>query len=300
MAMRNLCYDWGLLKSRSFKIATVSVGNIRVGGTGKTPMIEYLTNHLQQRYNIAILSRGYGRKSKGFILVDENKQVAEVGDEALQLKNKFANITVAVCENRVEGIQRLMSIDNSLNLILLDDAFQHRRVRPFINILLSSYNFPLHKDLPFPAGRLREFPRAASRADCSIITKCPPLFPELNYTIAEPQFMSTIVYEKLNTERVFGTSALAQNEIFKEHLEQTYTLVGFKAYRDHYSYTQKDVDELNSLADGATVVCTAKDWSKLQQLKGTENYKVIHMRVKFKDEAAFTNWLDTKLDSFES
>ncbi|HKJ41513.1 MAG TPA: tetraacyldisaccharide 4'-kinase, partial [Sunxiuqinia sp.] len=172
--IRNSLYDYKIFKSTEFEIPVISIGNITVGGTGKTPHTEYLVELLKKHVNVATLSRGYKRKTKGFRLVETTSQVSEVGDEPLQIKKKFPMVTVAVDENRVHGINQLLKDEkHTPDAILLDDAFQHRRVTPGINILLIDYNNPIDKDQLLPLGRLRERKYQRRRANIIIYTKCP-------------------------------------------------------------------------------------------------------------------------------
>ncbi len=164
--LRNFLYNVNIFSSQKAPQFTISVGNITVGGTGKTPMVEYLTKILSLKNRIAILSRGYGRKTKGLIFADDNSNASDIGDEPLQYFSKFGkNIIVAVCENRVNGALAIHNKFPENNLLLLDDAFQHRAIQRDVNILLSDFNRPFYKDLPFPAGRLRETRSGAKRAD---------------------------------------------------------------------------------------------------------------------------------------
>jgi tetraacyldisaccharide 4'-kinase len=174
---RNMLFDAGILSSKSFDMPIISIGNITVGGTGKTPHTEYLVRLLSQNYKVAVLSRGYKRKKKGFILANTLSQVAEVGDEPLQMKRKFPELIVAVDKNRREGIQNLMDekTNKFIDIILLDDAFQHRFVNSSINILLIDYNRMLYNDFLLPTGNLRETASQVKRADIVIISKCPQI-----------------------------------------------------------------------------------------------------------------------------
>lgn len=168
--LRNLAYDFGIFKSQEFELPVISVGNLSVGGSGKSPMTEYLVRLLKDKYKIATLSRGYGRKTSGFLYVDSNSLSSEYGDEPLQFKRKFRDITVAVCENRTEGILRL---EKDHELIILDDAFQHRSVKPGLNILLFEYSTLFKQQWLLPTGDLREPLWAINRADIVVISKCP-------------------------------------------------------------------------------------------------------------------------------
>ena len=174
--IRNFLFDTGMQKSRSFKTPVISVGNITVGGTGKTPHVEYLVRLLQDHLRLAVLSRGYKRKTNGFVIADDTTKMSDIGDEPFQMKQKFPKLTVAVDHSRADGICRLTkndSKDADIDVVLLDDAFQHRQVKPGINILLVDYHRLIIYDKLLPAGRLREPLYGKDRADIVIVTKCP-------------------------------------------------------------------------------------------------------------------------------
>lgn len=172
--LRNTAFDLGVLPQEEFDVPVVSVGNITVGGTGKTPHVEYIIEALYRRYHVAVLSRGYKRKTKGFILASNNMTPRDIGDEPYQIFSKYSGlITLAVCENRRKGIRELLRIDPDINLILLDDGFQHRYVKPKVNIVLADYNHPPYDDKLMPLGTLREPARNVLRGDFVVVTKCP-------------------------------------------------------------------------------------------------------------------------------
>lgn len=172
--LRNAAFNVGLLPQEEFDVPVVSVGNITVGGTGKTPHVEYIIEALYRRYHIAVLSRGYKRKTKGFILASNNMTPRDIGDEPYQIFRKFSGlITLAVCESRRKGIRELLRIDPDINLILLDDGFQHRYVKPKVNVVLVDYNLPPYEDKLMPLGTLREPARNVLRGDIVVVTKCP-------------------------------------------------------------------------------------------------------------------------------
>jgi tetraacyldisaccharide 4'-kinase len=179
-SIRNFLYDKNFLKSTKFKTPTLVVGNLSVGGTGKTPQIEYLIRLLQNDYKIAVLSRGYKRKSTGFIIADENASVELIGDEPFQYFKKFKNILICVDTDRTNAIQQLEKLENPPDIILLDDAFQHRKVDGGFNILLTDFNNLYVNDSMLPTGYLRENKSGAKRAQLIIVTKCPK-------TLSEPQ-----------------------------------------------------------------------------------------------------------------
>ena len=169
-SIRNMMYDHGLLKQQSFNKPLICIGNLAVGGSGKTPHTEYLINLLSKNeYKVAVLSRGYKRKTKGFVLATDQSTAQEIGDEPSQIKKKFPNIVIAVDEDRCDGVSRIIDM---ADVILLDDAFQHRSIKAGLNILLTDYNKPYYKDYLMPAGRLRENQSGKKRADIIIMTKC--------------------------------------------------------------------------------------------------------------------------------
>ena len=175
VGIRNTLFDLGILKSRSFDVPVISVGNITVGGSGKTPHVEYLIRLLHNKYRVAVLSRGYKRKTKGFILADENSTMKDIGDEPYQMHSKFKDVSIAVDRNRCNGIERITTDEatKDTDVILLDDAYQHRYVKPGINILLVDYHRLIIYYKLLPAGRLRESKEGKTRADIVIVTKCP-------------------------------------------------------------------------------------------------------------------------------
>ena len=173
VGIRNALFEMGILKSRAFDVPVISVGNITVGGTGKTPHVEYLIRLLQDRWQVAVLSRGYKRKTRGFLVADDSTTARDIGDEPFQMKKKYPKATIAVDKKRVHGIETLTARDKKLDVVLLDDAFQHRYVKPGINILLVDYHRLIIYDKLLPAGRMRESLTGKNRADIVIVTKCP-------------------------------------------------------------------------------------------------------------------------------
>lgn len=294
-SVRNWCYDLGIFNTTSFDIPIISVGNLAVGGSGKTPMVEYFIKELKGNYKIAILSRGHGRKTKGFLWVESNLPAYLTGDEPLQIKTKFTDILVAVCEDRVAGVQRILTEKPQTNLIILDDAFQHRAIKPSTQLLLSTYARPFYTDYLMPSGRLRERRSGAKRTDAIIFTKCPADY-EKRVWRNKPIFYSKIVYEKLPISGpIYGFSALANNSLFEQHLAENYDLKGFVGFADHHLFTQSDVDKLLKNAKGASLVCTEKDWVKTKDLKGTESIKHISISNILAGEQDFLDWLKSHI-----
>lgn len=219
--IRSFFFDVGIFKQTSFKIPVIVVGNLSVGGTGKTPQVEYLVRLLKDAYKVAILSRGYKRKTKGFVLLDEVHSAEDVGDEPLQYFKKFNNINVAVDANRVEGIKKLLE-DTSPEVILLDDAFQHRKVKGSFYILLTKYNDLFVDDFLLPTGNLRESRSGAKRADVILITKCPANLDNIQQEKIKNKlkkyykeiFFTTISYaDKLSGNKEISIDELTEHEV---------------------------------------------------------------------------------------
>jgi tetraacyldisaccharide 4'-kinase len=297
--LRNQFYDLGFLKSTEFDVPVISIGNITVGGTGKTPHVEYLITQLKDKFNVVTLSRGYKRKTKGFRLAKIDSTVAEVGDEPLQIKKKFPEITVSVCENRVTGVENLLYSVNEKtpDVILLDDAFQHRRIKPGINILLIDYNRQIKEDTLLPAGRLREGVAQTRRADIIIFTKCPaevtPImlrilqkdvqlkpyqklyFTTFDYGKIKPGFSAVNINESFYSEKkhsILIVSGVASPALIQNHLEKFSKNVEILSYPDHHNYTIDDIHSImrnfNQLkGEKKLIVTTEKDLMRFNEIK---------------------------------
>ncbi len=195
--VRNKFFDWGILKETSFNVPVVGVGNITVGGTGKTPHVEYILECLRYKRNIAVLSRGYKRKTRGFIVASAKSTPDDIGDEPLQIYEKFGGtVKVAVCESRVKGVRELIKQFPKINLIVLDDSFQHRYIKPKVNIMLMDYSHPVYSDNILPLGRMRESSDAKYRADMVITTKCPSDVSALDMRLVS-KHLELMPYQKL-------------------------------------------------------------------------------------------------------
>lgn len=294
--LRNKFYDFGLLKSFSFEIPVISVGNLAAGGTGKTPMVEFLIRKFSRKYKIAVLSRGYKRKTRGFIVASEKDDASTIGDEPFQYYTKFKNIKVAVDKKRKRGIKKLINI--GVNMVILDDAFQHRKVIPTYSILLSDYSNLYFNDYLLPRGNLRESKSGYKRADTIIITKCPENFSEnnrqhliqkINLKYNQHIFFSKIKYSnvlfsvnnsinisKLSKQKVDVITGIVNSENLIKHLEDEGLLINHLKYPDHYNYKGKDISKIK----GNFVITTEKDYAKLRKFN-VENlyYLPISMEV---------------------
>ncbi len=321
-SLRNLLYDKQGFKSEVFPIPIINVGNLSVGGTGKTPQVEYLVKLLQDDYKVAILSRGYRRKTKGYLLADANSDALEIGDEPFQYHSKFSNISVAVCEKRVEGIQNLL---NSVkpDVILLDDAFQHRAVQPSFNILLTKYNDLLVDDYVLPMGNLREPRGGVNRANCIVVTKCPNTLTENEQTkirnrfskYKKPVFFTRIKYndalsgysemaiEKLENVKILLVSGIANPSPLLTFFEDQKIQFRHLEFPDHHHFSAKDVkdimDSFHQLGgESKLIVTTEKDYVRLKDK--ISNLSYLGIEVEFiNDSKSFDNQITKHLQEFK-
>lgn len=286
-SLRNFFYDKGIFKSKSYAIPVLAVGNLSVGGTGKSPMIEYLIRLLKNEGRLATLSRGYRRKTTGFILANSKTTAMEIGDEPMQFYTKFNDISVAVDEDRQHGISQLLQIVKP-DLILLDDAYQHRKVNAGFYILLTKYDDLYVDDLLLPAGNLRESKRGASRADVIIITKCPSnlslqcqneISNKLN--VKQKIYFTTIGYsDKIEGVKNVSLKALqsvnftlvtgiANPKYLVGHLENEQLDFEHIAFKDHHNFTNKEIEMLSKKE---LIVTTEKDFMRLKDKLSNVSY----------------------------
>lgn len=298
VGIRNVLFDLGILKSKSFDLPIICVGNLTVGGTGKTPHTEYLIQLLKTKYQVAVLSRGYKRKSKGFVLAEKDTPMHAIGDEPYQMKQKYPDVRVAVDKDRRHGVTQLLkdTIQPPIDVVILDDAYQHRYIQPGVNILLMDYHRLIYFDKLLPAGRLREPRSGISRADIIIVTKCPPYITPMDKRGIERSleienwqtlFFSTFKYGTLyplfsTKQRAAKTMSMEQLKSFEhgillisgiaspQQLEydlSKYT-TRFESYRfaDHHQFTQKDIKDIESKYHGGIIITTEKDASRLREL----------------------------------
>ena len=298
VAVRNGLFNMGVLESRSYDIPIINVGNLTVGGTGKTPHTEYLVRLLSKQYKVAVLSRGYRRKSKGYILANETSSVEEIGDEPWQMKQKFPHIYVAVDKNRRRGIERLCTDTETrdVEVILLDDAYQHRYVQPGVNILLVDYHRMITDDRVLPAGRLREPKEAKSRANMVIVTKCPHdtkpmgfrvIQKALNLRPYQDLYFTTLHYGKLTPlfgegerelesirpeESILLLTGIASPEQMQLDLGHYTKRITALPFPDHHFFTPHDVTEINHrfalLPSPKYIITTEKDATRLMSVTG--------------------------------
>lgn len=286
MFVRNIFFNLDIKKVSKVDTTVVSVGNLSVGGTGKTPLVDWIVSKLKNEIPTAILSRGYGRKSKGFLLVTKHSQAETVGDEALFYKRKHKEeIEVAVAEKRVEGAEKLLNLKSNLKLIVLDDAYQHRYIDRDVNILLTDYSRPFYKDFVLPSGRLREFRVGKKRADVVIVTKSPANLDEAEKDVIKKKIdvspntlvcFSQIKYGELLPihsgeftipEKILLVTGIANPSPLYDHLKKLAN-VELLSFPDHHDFTTKDIRKIHNLFDtfatqNKCIVTTAKDVPRL-------------------------------------
>lgn len=286
VGVRNWLYSHDILKSYEFDIPVVSVGNLAVGGTGKTPHTEYIIDAMRHSHHMAMLSRGYRRHTHGFRLAKPGCTYEEIGDEPMQIYRKFGdNVAVAVCENRVDGIDRLLEIDPKINMVVLDDAFQHRRLKPAVSVVLVDYAHPVYNDFLLPFGRLREPVSALNRADVVVVTKCPSSVRPMDLRIIREDlklfpyqklFFSTLEYgeplpvfpeaaKELHLtlgqlsprDYILSLTGIENPRPFVRHLRERKLKVKIKRYSDHHQFTTGDFASIQS---------------KFKSMKGERNF----------------------------
>lgn len=288
ISIRHWMFDSGMLKSETFKTPVVCVGNITVGGTGKTPTAEMIIDNMMPYYRVALLSRGYGRRTKGYLEVETTSSYRDVGDEPLQIKLKYPETLVVVCEKRAEAIHRIESEHPEINLIVMDDGFQHRYVDPRINVVIVDSTRPFFEDDYLPAGTLRDKVESLDRAHYFIVTKCPKDMSPLDQRIWRKELL-TLAYQRIYFTRVVPTDAVspffAENKLerdedvivmsgignpkaFVKGVKREYKVVAKMILPDHHIYSVKDIERLVELLEKhpkAKLLTTEKDAVKLRR-----------------------------------
>lgn len=312
--IRNWLYDVNILKEKNFTIPIICVGNLAVGGTGKTPHVDYLINLLKTKYKVVLLSRGYKRKKSGFLYVDKNDLAKKFGDEPYLIKEKHPEIIVAVNKNRKKGIQKILSDYPKTEVIILDDGFQHRKIKAGFNILLTEYDFPFFNDFMLPYGTLRDNKKSYKRADIIIATKCPKIInskqfsEKINLQINQEIYFSNIKYNSwycafgknkikdFNKYNILLVTGIAKTHQFTKYLKSNIILKQFK-FSDHHNYTEKDIkliiDTYCSILDeNKLILTTEKDFVKLRSfidLFNGINLYVCPIEININESSKFDN-----------
>ncbi|MDE6543208.1 MAG: tetraacyldisaccharide 4'-kinase [Muribaculaceae bacterium] len=298
-ATRNHLFKWGVLKQQTFNVPIIVVGNIAVGGTGKTPHTEFIVEIMRHKYKVAVVSRGYKRSTSGFVLASRRSSPLDIGDEPYQIYHKFdGKVPVAVCESRTKGIEKLLSLNPEINLIVLDDAFQHRYVKPTVSIVLTEFGRPAFSDKLLPLGRLREPFSAIYRADMVIVTKCPPDIRPLQYRLYKENlqliafqklYFSSYLYGELTpvfpddvnmselprmkwlteNDSILALAGIAHPRPFAKWLRRHKAKVKLRSFPDHHNFQRRDLDTIYDLyrdlpgSGKKIIVTTEKDAVRL-------------------------------------
>ena len=302
-SIRNFLFDKGILKSYSFDLPIIAVGNLSVGGTGKTPQIEYLIRLLSNQYSLATLSRGYKRKSTGFVLANETSNAEILGDEPFQFYQKFPSIQVAVDADRKNGIEQLLAQTHSPQVILLDDAYQHRKVKAGFYVLLTAYDDLFSDDCMLPTGNLRESRSGAQRADLIVVTKCPTTLSELEqaqikqklrrlskstqavyftfvaYDSVVSSKKETIPVAEIQQSDCVLLAGIAKPGSFFNHLKNNNSLC--LTYPDHHHFSDSDIQEIKQKAGNKRIVTTEKDYVRLKDSILQEQLYYLSIRTSF-------------------
>lgn len=304
VSLRNNFFKWGIYKQKEYNVPIICVGNISVGGTGKTPHTEYLVRLLKDKYKVAVLSRGYKRKTDNYVLATTMSTVKEIGDEPFQIKQKFPDIIVAVDTKRTRGIEHLLSLPTPPEVIILDDGFQHRYVKPSYSIVLSDFNRPVYEDKLLPAGRLRESADKLRVATDIIITKCPEVLQPIDFRIISKDvnvfpyqglYFTTFVYKrleplfnsgkiesldlkKLKDKHVLLVTGIASPKPLLEKITEYAKDVIFMQYKDHHSFTNANVKSIiarfNKIdSDEKIIILSEKDAIKFRSLNIKDEFK---------------------------
>lgn len=306
--LRNLFYDAGIIKSKSYDIPIICVGNLSVGGTGKTPMVEYLINLLKGREQVATLSRGYKRKTKGFIIADNNASVETIGDEPMQFYSKFDEITVAVDADRQNGISKL--IRSGVGAIILDDAYQHRKVIAGLIILLTTYSKPYFKDYMLPTGDLREPRSGAKRADIIVVTKCPDNISEaekieITKSIKplkhQEVFFSWVTYDDMPSDIKTDTfftlvTGIANPKPLIGHLKSKGFNFEHLEFKDHHNFSQSEIEHLKTKE---VILTTEKDHMRLKQYLDKDRLFFLPMKSEIDRPDDFNDRITRFIDEFK-
>jgi tetraacyldisaccharide 4'-kinase len=310
--VRNFLFDKSLLRSYTISGKSITVGNLSVGGTGKTPMVIYLTKLLGEKYELQILSRGYGRKTNGYLLVNENHTAIDVGDEPLLYFNKFKkNITIAVSENRADGIQQLRKIQPK-SLVILDDAFQHRKIKAGFSVLLTTYNSLFSSDFLLPVGNLREARSGAKRSDIIVVTKCPKNITKIEKNkikSALSKYNKSIFFSSISyaypisfgsttscSKNILLVTGIAKPEPLIDFLSET-SRVEHISFPDHHNFSVNEIQKIHEkidtfVSENWSIITTEKDYMRLLPFKekwGLSKYPwfYIPIELNIENENAF-------------
>lgn len=321
MWLRNRAFDWGWKKSHRVNTVILSVGNLSMGGTGKTPMIETLVKILESNFSLGMVSRGYQRATQGIHLAEGEETAMTLGDEPFQLYRKFEHLAIAVGAERTSTVKHLLRQKGSRDIVLLDDAFQHRSIQRDVNIMLTTYEQPFFHDYVLPAGNLRENRSGAKRADAIVVTKCPGILARKEreqwlkhiepYAPHAEVFFSHLVYDDLKAvvgetpkQHLAVLAGIAQPQVFIKALEVKYTCQHIEQFPDHHTYTSADLDRIMKTLQGqdCSLVTTEKDMVRLLPFKDhplIQTYGLFYlpMSTAIQNNETFVSWLEGRLEN---
>ncbi|MDR2495935.1 MAG: tetraacyldisaccharide 4'-kinase [Tannerellaceae bacterium] len=334
--LRNILFSWGIIPSVEFSVPVIGMGNLSVGGTGKTPHTEYLVKMLKQNYRIAVLSRGYKRTTKGFLIANQSSDAQSIGDEAFQMYLRHPDVTVAVAANRKRAITSLLERSDKPEIILLDDAYQHRYVTPSLSILLTDFHRLFYKDQLLPWGKLREAKAGMHRADAIIVTKCIDSLHPIDYRIIESEmklfshqqlFFTKIVYENIrpvftvasgmhanpaiSDSEVLLIAGIASPALFIKEVEQRFSRITSMIFPDHHSFDKHDIAKINESfarlnSTDKFILTTEKDAVRLlcnplipQEWKDILYYLPIRIEFCNENSVRFNDWLRNHIITFQ-
>ena len=303
-SLRNGLFNLKFYKSKKFDIPLIGVGNLSSGGTGKTPMVEYIFKFFSKEFKLALLSRGFKRSSKGYVKANKDSNSSDIGDEPFQIFSKFKNIVVAVDKNRVRGVLNLLKQSKNLQSIVLDDCFQHRSISLKLNILLTTYEFPYYKDFVLPVGNLRELRAGYKRANVIIVTKCPKdlLKEEMkmirkNVSLKSYQdlFFTSIKYNNfllgeteinindLNDSKVLLVTGIANDKEIVNYLINKNIQFDKISFSDHYKYSLEDIEKIELDFSDRIIITTEKDYQKIKLIDKKNKWYYLQMEICFLD-----------------
>ncbi|MDR3287076.1 MAG: tetraacyldisaccharide 4'-kinase [Prevotellaceae bacterium] len=318
VVIRNKLYDTNIFVHKEINdVVTIVVGNITVGGTGKTPHSEFLLNNLQKDFKVALLSRGYKRKTKNFRYVETTSTAIEVGDEPLQIKRKFPDVIVAVDADRVRGVKYIKEKYPDIDVIVLDDAFQHRRLKPSLSVLLCNYWRPINKDKMLPWGTLRDEQNQKCRADIVFVTKCPQttspidmriVSHDLNLMPYQQLFFTTLEYGELisvfdankpaKTDKIVALAGIANPKLFEEYISANFAKPRMLQFSDHHNFSQKDIKNIcKNIDENELFITTEKDAMRLMlhnNFSEEQKAKMFYLPIKIK----FLNNTEEKITTY--
>jgi len=307
-SIRNKFYDFNLLTSISFKVPLIGIGNLSSGGTGKTPMVEYLIRNFSEKYNTVLISRGYKRSTSGYVRATNKSNPSSIGDEPFQIFKKFKNINAVVDSNRVRGVSKIILEEPKTELVVLDDCFQHRKINLKLNILLTTYNSPFYEDFIIPIGNLREKRRGYKRADILVVSKCPEqickdeidsIRKKIKLYDHQNLFFTKIKYDnnlkgdvKLNLDQIeksiLFVTGIANSEPVVSFLNKSGVDFEHISFSDHFNYSQNDIDKIEK-DNNKLIVTTEKDFQKIQLLQRKNKWVYLEIKIEFLENESLFN-----------